>query len=55
MPGQGVIHFPTLLSEASKLHRDTPLMLEHLSKPEEYAQAAGHVRSVAAGCGLAFG
>lgn len=54
LPGQGLIHFPTLLREASRLHPDTTLMLEHLSQPDEYTHAAAHIRAVAANTGLSF-
>lgn len=47
-PGLGGMDYRAFLRELDKLDPDTPLMLEHLSKPEEYAAAAEYVRSVAA-------
>ncbi|MDP4089348.1 MAG: TIM barrel protein [Bacillota bacterium] len=54
MPGTGGLDYPTLLREFDSLHRDTPLMLEHLSTEEEYAQAAANVRRIAAESGVSF-
>jgi len=51
-PGTGQLDYGTFLRELSKLDPDTPLMLEHLRTEEEYALAAGHVRSVARELGL---
>jgi sugar phosphate isomerase/epimerase len=53
-PGLGGLDYRTLLTQIDKLDADTPLMLEHLSTAEEYAQAAKHVRSVAAEVGVKF-
>lgn len=46
-PGAGVLEYRVFLEELSRVHPDTPLMLEHLPSAEEYAQAAAHVRGVA--------
>jgi sugar phosphate isomerase/epimerase len=46
-PGLGGLDYRVFLSEMHKLHPDTPLMLEHLPTPDDYAQAAAHVRGVA--------
>ena len=46
-PGTGFLDYGVFLSELSKLDRDTTLMLEHLPN-EEYADAAEHIRAVAA-------
>jgi sugar phosphate isomerase/epimerase len=46
-PGQGYLDYRTLLSEMAKLPADTPIMLEHLEKEEEYCLAAEYVRSIA--------
>ena len=54
-PGLGGLDYRTYLRELDRLDPDTPLLLEHLSGPEEYAQAAGYVRSVAAELGIALG
>jgi sugar phosphate isomerase/epimerase len=49
--GTGGIDYATFLKELSRFP-GTPLMLEHLSKAEEYDQAAAHVRGVAKGLGI---
>jgi sugar phosphate isomerase/epimerase len=46
-PGLGGIDYGVFLQELNKLHPDTPLMLEHLVKEEEYTQAAEYVRGIA--------
>ena len=46
-PGLGNLDYATYLRELDRLDPDTPLMLEHLPSPEEYALAAEHVRAVA--------
>jgi len=51
-PGTGQLDYGTFLRELSKLDPDTPLMLEHLRTEEEYALAAGHIRTVAKELGL---
>lgn len=53
-PGLGGLDYETFLAELSKIP-DTPLMLEHLKTPEQYKQAADHIRSVAKKIGLSFG
>lgn len=45
--GTGALDYMTLLGEMSKLHKDIPLMLEHLSSEEEYLQAATNLRKIA--------
>lgn len=52
--GLGGLDHRTLLSQLDKLEADTPLMLEHLSTAEQYAQAANHIREVAADVGAKF-
>ncbi len=52
IPGQGFLDYRTFLSELSHLSADTPLMLEHLEKEEEYIQGAGYIRSVAGEMGI---
>jgi len=47
-PGLGGMDYRTFIEEADKLSPDTPIMLEHLSTAEEYAQAAAYVRSMEA-------
>ena len=46
-PGLGGLDYRTFLRELDRLNPDTPLMLEHLPTPEEYALAAEYVRTVA--------
>jgi sugar phosphate isomerase/epimerase len=53
-PGLGGLDYRTLLTQIDKLDADTPLMLEHLSTADQYAQAAKHIRSVAAEAGVKF-
>lgn len=48
LAGTGMLCYRTFLTELAKLDADTPLMLEHLSREDEYDQAAAHIRSVAA-------
>ena len=45
-PGTGAMDYEVLLDEMDRLPPDTPLMLEHLRDPAEYAAAAEHVRAV---------
>lgn len=52
--GRGGLCYRTFLQELSKLDADTPLMLEHLEKPEQYDEAAAHIRGVAKEMGLAW-
>ncbi len=47
LPGTGVLDYRTFLTLAEKCNPEMPIMLEHLSKPEEFAAAAKHVRQVA--------
>lgn len=53
-PGLGNMDYHTFLRELNKLDPDTPLMLEHLATEEEYNQAAGYVRSIAAAENIAL-
>lgn len=53
-PGTGSLDYRTFLTEASRLHADLPIMLEHLPNEEEYKLAAEYVRSVARATGLEF-
>lgn len=52
-PGLGGLDYAVFLKELSRFP-GTPLMLEHLSSPPEYEQAAAHIRSVAQTAGLSF-
>jgi sugar phosphate isomerase/epimerase len=51
--GTGGLDYAVFLKELSRLP-GTPLMLEHLAKPEDYDQAAAYIRSVAKQAGLSF-
>jgi sugar phosphate isomerase/epimerase len=51
-PGLGGLDYRTLLRELAGRDPDLPLMLEHLPDPEEYDQAAAHVRAVAQEIGV---
>lgn len=51
--GLGGLDYAVYLKELSKIP-DTPLMLEHLKTPEEYQQAAEHIRSIGKNIGLSF-
>ncbi len=53
LPGTGGLDYATFLKELDKLP-GTPLMLEHLSRAEEYVQAAGYIRRVAKQLELSF-
>lgn len=50
-PGAGGLDYAVFLKELSRFP-GTPLMLEHLSKAEEYDQAAAHIRGVARSLGI---
>lgn len=51
-PGLGGLDYATFLRELHTRAPRAPLMLEHLSTPEEYDLAAGHIRAVAAQVGV---
>lgn len=53
-PGKGQLDYRTLLREAAKLDADTPLLLEHLSREDQYDEAAAYVRRIAQELGLTF-
>jgi sugar phosphate isomerase/epimerase len=52
IPGRGELDYGTYLREIARLQADVPLMIEHLSGPEEYRQAADHIRQVAQEAGV---
>ncbi len=52
LPGQGNLDYRVYLQELRKLN-DVPLMIEHLRTPEEYRQAADHIRKTAGEVGWA--
>lgn len=51
-PGLGYLDYRVFLREMQRLPADTPLMLEHLPKQEEYIQAAQYVRQIASQEGI---
>ena len=51
-PGTGGLDYRTFLTELARLDDDLPVMLEHLPNDAQYAQAAEHLRGVAAESGL---
>lgn len=55
IPGRGKVDYRNYLQELSRLPVDAPLMLEHLSTAEEYAEARGYIQRVARELGLSFG
>jgi sugar phosphate isomerase/epimerase len=54
IPGRGKMDYATYLRAVASLPVDAPLMLEHLKTAEEYAEAAGYIRKVAAEAGVTF-
>lgn len=52
-PGLGGLDYGVFLKELSRLS-DVPMMLEHLSTADEYAQAAEYVRATGAMAGVQF-
>jgi len=53
-PGDGGLDYGVFLTELDKLHPNTPLMIEHMKTPEEYARAAGHIRDMARQVGVSI-
>ena len=47
VPGRGQVDYRAYLSELARLPVDAPLMLEHLSKPEEYDEGRSYIQKVA--------
>jgi sugar phosphate isomerase/epimerase len=54
IPGRGSVDYRAYLEALAALGRETPLMLEHLSKAEEYAEGAAFIRKVAQVAGVEF-
>lgn len=52
VPGAGKLDYPVFLTELSKLHPDTPLIIEHLTTQEQYRKAAAYIRQTADGLGI---
>lgn len=53
-PGEGIIDFGHVASQATMLGEDTPVFVEHLRDYEEYKKAIAHLRRAAAGRGIAI-
>jgi len=53
-PGAGEFDYRTYLRELSKIDPDTPLMIEHLSDPEDYRKSAEYIQSVAKNLGISL-
>ncbi len=51
-PGKGALDFKTYLRRLAQLPQNPPLMIEHLSTPEEYDQARRHIMEVARSAGI---
>jgi sugar phosphate isomerase/epimerase len=54
-PGKGALDYTTYLQRLARLPQNPPLMLEHLSTPEEYTGAREHILQVGHNAGLSFG
>jgi sugar phosphate isomerase/epimerase len=52
--GKGELDYETYLRRLVKLPQQAPLMIEHLPNPEEYVQAAKHIKAVGGKLGLLF-
>lgn len=51
-PGRGVVDYPTFLRRLNRLPHAVPVMLEHLSTPEQYMEARGFLAQVALNSGI---
>lgn len=54
IPGRGQVNYQAYLTELSRLPVDAPLMLEHLSKPEDYEEGKSYILKVGRELGLGF-
>jgi sugar phosphate isomerase/epimerase len=54
VPGKGALDYKTYLTRLAALPQNPPLMIEHLSGPEEYAAGRDHIVAVGRRAGLAF-
>lgn len=54
IPGKGALDYATFLKRLAALPQQPPLMMEHLSKAEEYAEAARFIRETGAQNGVRF-
>lgn len=51
IPGTGILDYRAYLTGLKRLSPDTPLLVEHLSTPEEYRQGCDYIRSIEAEVG----
>ncbi|WCJ59336.1 sugar phosphate isomerase/epimerase [Fontisphaera persica] len=54
IPGKGALDYTTFLQRLAALPQQPPLMMEHLNKAEEYAEAARYIKEVGAQAGIPF-
>jgi sugar phosphate isomerase/epimerase len=54
VPGRGEMDYAAYLTELTKLPVDAPLMLEHLSTPEEYTEGRDYIRAIGSKTGITF-
>ena len=54
IPGRGSVDYRAYLEAVAALPHETPLMLEHLSKAEEYTEGTAYIRKVATEAGVEF-
>lgn len=54
LPGEGEFDYPALLRNCAALDGDLPMMIEHLSREEDYDRAAENLRRVAEENGFRF-
>jgi len=54
VPGRGSVDYRAYLQALAALPHETPLMLEHLSKAEEYAEGAAYIRKIGQEAGVEF-
>jgi sugar phosphate isomerase/epimerase len=54
IPGRGGIDYAAYLHAIARYAPEAPLMLEHLTKPEEYEEGKQYIQRVAAQSGIAF-
>ena len=53
-PGAGELDYTIFLKRLAALPQPPPLMIEHLGKPGEYAEAAKHIVEVGQQVGVKF-
>jgi len=51
-PGLGAVEYKVFLQQLSRISKDTPLMLEHLSNAQDYILAAQYIRQIASNEGI---